>query len=164
MVQGHTVLTKNQCFCSVSASKKKPEPASAWVKKSAARVAIQWNIEKPALLFNTNNAIACWRKRPTMTVGLANNQHLTCDEKSVTDHGIAFLLLEVSQKPHWKIKSPKTEMARSPYVVFCTQSQLTSSFIFWSRTSCRGKPKAEPKTIANKQIHPSPSLVRYESL
>jgi len=35
-----------------------------------------------------------------MTVGLANDQHLTDDGKSVTDQGIAFLLLEVSQKAH----------------------------------------------------------------
>lgn len=65
-----TVLTKNQCFAVVSASKKKPEPASALARKSAARVATHLKMSKPAVDLSTKSAIACCMKRPTMTVGL----------------------------------------------------------------------------------------------
>lgn len=66
----HTVLTKNQCFATVSASKKNVAPAADWSRKSEARVAIQLKIEKPALDFRTNKAMACWMNNPTITVGL----------------------------------------------------------------------------------------------
>ena len=70
----NTVLTKNQCLLMVSASKKKTAPASAWFKKSLARVAIHLNIENPAPVFKTNNATTCCKKSPTMTVGLMERQ------------------------------------------------------------------------------------------
>lgn len=65
-----TVLTKNQCFPIVSASKKNWAPTRAWLRKSPARVAIHLNIENPAPVFNTNKAMTCWRNSPTITVGL----------------------------------------------------------------------------------------------
>lgn len=92
------VLTKNQCLAMVSGSKKKPAPARPCAKKSEARVAIQLKMLKPAPDLRTKSAIACWMKRPTMTVG----------------QGMAFLLLDAKKKPVWKMSRPRTEMARSP--------------------------------------------------
>lgn len=71
-----TVLTKNQCFATVSASKKNVAPADDWSKKSDARVAIHLKIEKPAPDLRTKRATACWMNNPTMTVGLENPPNL----------------------------------------------------------------------------------------
>lgn len=76
-----TVLTKNQPLLMVSWSKKKSAPARACLRKSPARVAIHSNMDNPAAVLRTNKAIACWRKRPTITVGLDSNQRLLCKRR-----------------------------------------------------------------------------------
>ena len=121
-----TVLTKNQCFLMVSVSKKKVAPASAWFKKSLARVAIHLNIENPAPVFKTNNATTCCKKSPTMTVGLMRSYCLEGPEWKAKRfyQGISFLFADVTQNPSWKTKRPRTLMARSPKVVpwYCCRS------------------------------------------
>ena len=65
------IPAKNQCFSTTdSSSKKKMAPTLAWFKKSEARKAIHLNIWKPASDLRTKRAMACWKKRPTMTVCL----------------------------------------------------------------------------------------------
>ena len=76
-----TVLMKNQCNLMVFWSKKKTAPASDSLRISAARVAIQLNMENPARVLKTNKAIACCRKRPTITVGLVLNQRVSFCER-----------------------------------------------------------------------------------
>ena len=62
---------KNQCLSMTdSRSKKKMAPTLDWSKKSEARKAIHLKILKPASDLRTKRAMACWKKRPTMTVGL----------------------------------------------------------------------------------------------
>ena len=78
-----TVLTKNQPLLIVSWSKKKSAPARACLRKSPARVAIHLNMENPAAVLRTNKAIACWRKRPTITVGLGLYQRLFCKRRYI---------------------------------------------------------------------------------
>jgi hypothetical protein len=68
------VFTKNQCFATVSASKKNVAPAADWFKKSEARVAIQLKIEKPAPVLSTKRATACCKNNPTITVGLQTSE------------------------------------------------------------------------------------------
>lgn len=122
-----SVFTKNQCLVfTVSASKKNVAPTRPCARKSLASVAIHCKspryvsqsvclsitheasicvtlkIEKPAPVFSTKSAIACWRKRPTITVG----------------HGIALRFVEERKKQHWKMSNPSTEIARSSYFVF----------------------------------------------
>ena len=69
-----TMLIKNQCLLMVSWSKKKTAPVRASLRKFAARAEIQWNIEKPGFALRIKRAIACCRKRPTITVGLILHQ------------------------------------------------------------------------------------------
>ena len=65
-----TVLTKNQFFATVSASKKNVAPALACARKSDAAMASHLKMENPAPDLSTNIAIACWMNKPTITVGL----------------------------------------------------------------------------------------------
>ena len=60
--------------------KKMTAPASDSLRISAARVAIQLNMENPVRVLKTNKAIACCRKRPTMTVGLVLDQRVFREE------------------------------------------------------------------------------------
>lgn len=55
---------------------------------------------------------------------------------------------EAYQKPNWKTKRPKTEMARSEYLV----------------SSGKLEPNALPKTRASRQSQPIPRRVRWGSL
>ena len=89
------MLTKNQCLLIVSWSKKKTAPVRAWSRKVAARDEIQLNIEKPASVLRTNKAIACCRKRPTITVGLIFYQYEAAREDISIHQGISARLLEV---------------------------------------------------------------------
>ena len=84
-------------------------------------MATHLKIENPAPVLSTNNAILCCRVSPTITVGLQPSHHdvipLEVEMKS-TCQGMCDRFLEVAQKPVWKTRRPKTEMARSSYLVF----------------------------------------------
>lgn len=86
----------------------------------------------------------------------------TADQK-VTHHGTRERLWDVNQKLNWKTTSPRTEMARSPYVVPFhgiirmtghTRTRRAQPKPTWGR----GKPKAEPKTMARRANQPRPNL------
>ena len=82
----------------------------------------------------------------------------------MTHHGTWERLLEVSQKVNWKTKRPRTEMARSPYVVSCitraavrntgsTRAHAEQTHLGKGETESRSENDAEQGQPTESQLH-----------